>query len=110
MSWVALVLGYGFQTALFYFASFIIKRRDDEFKSLKMFLFLYAVIHTFIMGLIPLVLTASPDDATAFRVVAISLFSVNVLGAVAFILLYGANMLVRTLDLIRKFTTLGGKK
>jgi F0F1-type ATP synthase assembly protein I len=92
MTWISIVQSVALMTCLVAYLGMQIKDKDLE--GVKGFMFLFAVVNAFMLGLIPLAITLNPHNPESFYPVAVGYLSVCALSFIAFIYYYGFNHLV----------------
>ena len=91
MSWTALSICLGVTNALIFMAVMTIQKRN----SLKGFLFLFGVVNTLLVGaILPLTMTLNVVELLPFQPLAIGYLSVYMLVLIAFIWLWGVDLVM----------------
>jgi hypothetical protein len=92
MAWLAISLVIILMSAIFFYASHIIK--NEKLQMVKILFFIYGVVNLFLIALLPYVISLNPTDSTIFNPLAEGYIVVNGLGLVAFVFMYGYHLII----------------
>jgi len=85
--WLAIVISLSLMTFLFFVASALIK--NEEYMPVKGLFFILGIIHSLILGMLPVVISLNPSDSSSFYPIAVGYLAINGISIILLIYLRG---------------------